>query len=241
MKHVGILADSFEGATLCYRTLCLEGTRRLGPHLHPEITLTGIAMHHMMDGWERGDYPRGAGDVPRRRRQAGGGRRGFLCLPGQYGAHCAREPRRIVRDLRPAYRRSRRRGGGKARAQEGWHPWNGLDDDRSRLSGSIGTARDRLGDPGRERPKNHPRHHFHRAYPRHYQGFFRAKPMFGSSPSWPTKAATRWLWSAPKSPCSSPLTSRLCQSSIPRACWPRRRLTSRLATRPMPSWRGGEV
>jgi len=55
MKHIGILSHSFEGATLCYRTMCLEGVRRLGPHQHPEITLTGVAMHHMLDLWERGD------------------------------------------------------------------------------------------------------------------------------------------------------------------------------------------
>lgn len=55
MKHVGILSHSFEGATLCYRTVCLEGVRRLGAHMHPEVTLTGVAMHHMLDAWERGD------------------------------------------------------------------------------------------------------------------------------------------------------------------------------------------
>ena len=55
MKHIGILAHSFEGAALCYRTICLEGVERLGPHLHPEITLTGVAMHLMMDSYERGD------------------------------------------------------------------------------------------------------------------------------------------------------------------------------------------
>ncbi len=55
MKHIGILAHSFEGAALCYRTTCLEGVRRLGPHLHPEITMTGIAMHFMMPAYERGD------------------------------------------------------------------------------------------------------------------------------------------------------------------------------------------
>jgi len=56
MKHIGILAHSFEGATLCYRETCLEGVGRLGPHFHPEITLTGIAMHFMMDAYERGDH-----------------------------------------------------------------------------------------------------------------------------------------------------------------------------------------
>jgi aspartate racemase len=56
LKHIGILAHSFEGATLCYRETCLEGVRRLGPHLHPEVTLTGVAMHFMMDAYEQGDH-----------------------------------------------------------------------------------------------------------------------------------------------------------------------------------------
>jgi len=55
--HIGILAHSAEGATLCYRTCWLEGVRRMGPHNHPEITLTGIAMHHAMPAWERMDLP----------------------------------------------------------------------------------------------------------------------------------------------------------------------------------------
>lgn len=54
-RHIGILAHSAEGATLCYRTAWLDGIARLGPHNHPQITLTGIAMHHGMDAWERGD------------------------------------------------------------------------------------------------------------------------------------------------------------------------------------------
>lgn len=53
--HIGILAHSAEGATLCYRTAWLEGIRRMGPHNHPEITLTGVAMHHALDAWDRGD------------------------------------------------------------------------------------------------------------------------------------------------------------------------------------------
>ena len=57
LKHIGILSHSFEGATLCYREICLDGIRRLGPHQHPEITMTGVAMHHMMDAWERDDRP----------------------------------------------------------------------------------------------------------------------------------------------------------------------------------------
>ena len=57
MKHIGILAHSAEGATLCYRTTWLEGVRRLGAHHHPQITMTGIAMHHALPAWEGGDLP----------------------------------------------------------------------------------------------------------------------------------------------------------------------------------------
>jgi aspartate racemase len=55
MNHIGILAHSFEGATLCFRTACLEGVQRLGSHMHPEITLTCSAMALVLDAWERGD------------------------------------------------------------------------------------------------------------------------------------------------------------------------------------------
>lgn len=55
MNHIGILAHSFEGATLCFRTACLEGVKRLGPHMHPEITMTCSPMALVLDAWERGD------------------------------------------------------------------------------------------------------------------------------------------------------------------------------------------
>ena len=53
--HVGILAHSAEGATLCYRTMWLEGIRRMGEHDHPEITLTGVPMARALDAWAAGD------------------------------------------------------------------------------------------------------------------------------------------------------------------------------------------
>jgi aspartate racemase len=57
MNHIGILAHSFEGAALCYRTMCLEGLAQLGPHQHPEITLTGRGMAAVLEEWERLDLP----------------------------------------------------------------------------------------------------------------------------------------------------------------------------------------
>jgi len=53
--HIGILAHSAEGATLCYRTAWLEGVRLMGAHNHPEITLTGVAMHELLPAWEAND------------------------------------------------------------------------------------------------------------------------------------------------------------------------------------------
>jgi aspartate racemase len=55
VKHIGILAHSFEGATLCYRTMCFEGVKRLGSHCHPEITLTGVGMAELLEAWEQND------------------------------------------------------------------------------------------------------------------------------------------------------------------------------------------
>lgn len=38
-QHIGIVACSAEGAALCYRTICAEGARLLGPHAHPEVSM----------------------------------------------------------------------------------------------------------------------------------------------------------------------------------------------------------
>lgn len=57
MKHIGILAHSFEGAALCYRTMCFEGVGRLGPHRHPEITMTGVGMADLLPAWDNNDLP----------------------------------------------------------------------------------------------------------------------------------------------------------------------------------------
>jgi aspartate racemase len=38
-RHIGIAACSAEGASLCYRTICIEGARLFGEFGHPEITM----------------------------------------------------------------------------------------------------------------------------------------------------------------------------------------------------------
>jgi aspartate racemase len=56
MKHLGILAHSTEGASLCFLTFCQEGARRLGSHVYPDVTLDYIAFGHSLPAWDAGDH-----------------------------------------------------------------------------------------------------------------------------------------------------------------------------------------
>jgi aspartate racemase len=60
-KHIGIVAVSAEGAALCYRTICVEGAKLLGPHSHPEVTMHTHSLAEYMryvDGgrWEEAGH-----------------------------------------------------------------------------------------------------------------------------------------------------------------------------------------
>jgi hypothetical protein len=55
-QHIGIVGCSAEGAALCYRTLCAEGTALLGrPHAHPEVTLHTPSLADYVDCLDRND------------------------------------------------------------------------------------------------------------------------------------------------------------------------------------------
>lgn len=56
-KHIGIIACSYEGAALCYKTICNEGSNFLGEHAHPEVSLHTLPLSEYMqfihrDEWE---------------------------------------------------------------------------------------------------------------------------------------------------------------------------------------------
>jgi aspartate racemase len=55
-QHIGIVACSAEGAALCYRTICLEGAERMGPHNHPEISLHNHSLAEYMKFISRDDW-----------------------------------------------------------------------------------------------------------------------------------------------------------------------------------------
>ncbi|MGA2849401.1 MAG: amino acid racemase [Terracidiphilus sp.] len=60
-QNIGIVACSAEGASLCYRTICAEGARVLGPHAHPEISIHSHSLADYMERIYKGDWPGVAG------------------------------------------------------------------------------------------------------------------------------------------------------------------------------------
>jgi aspartate racemase len=54
-SHIGIVACSAEGASLCYRTICAEGAKLLGPHAHPEISLHSLSLADYVACLDRND------------------------------------------------------------------------------------------------------------------------------------------------------------------------------------------
>jgi len=61
-RHIGIVACSAEGAALCYRTICVEGARLLGPHAHPEVSMHTHSLAEYVRCLERDDW-RGVGEL----------------------------------------------------------------------------------------------------------------------------------------------------------------------------------
>jgi len=55
-QHIGIVACSAEGAALCYRTVCLEGAARMGPHNHPDVSLHTHPLAQYMSFISKNDW-----------------------------------------------------------------------------------------------------------------------------------------------------------------------------------------
>ncbi len=61
-QHIGIVACSAEGAALCYKTICTEGARYLGPHAHPEVSMHTPSLAEYLQCLADGDL-QGVGDL----------------------------------------------------------------------------------------------------------------------------------------------------------------------------------
>ncbi len=53
--HIGIVACSAEGAALCYRTICADGSGLLGSHAYPEVSLHSASLAHYVKCLEAND------------------------------------------------------------------------------------------------------------------------------------------------------------------------------------------
>ena len=62
-KHIGIVAVSYEGAALCYQTICAEAAPVMGEHNHPEITMHNFAMAQYLRFVSHGDWEGVAGQL----------------------------------------------------------------------------------------------------------------------------------------------------------------------------------
>lgn len=62
VQHIGIVVCSSEGGSLCYRTICAEGAKLLGPHGHPEVTMHTPPLSDYVDCLDRNDI-QGVGDL----------------------------------------------------------------------------------------------------------------------------------------------------------------------------------
>lgn len=62
LKHIGIIACSAEGASLCYRTICAEGAELLGPHAHPEVSMHTHSLADYVVCLEKNDW-KGVGEL----------------------------------------------------------------------------------------------------------------------------------------------------------------------------------
>jgi aspartate racemase len=60
--HIGIVACSAEGASLCYRTICVEGAQFLGAHAHPEVSIHTPSLADYMQPIYRNDW-QGVGEL----------------------------------------------------------------------------------------------------------------------------------------------------------------------------------
>jgi aspartate racemase len=56
-RHIGIVACSAEGAALCYRTVCLEGSQWFGPLGHPEVSMHTQSFASYMRSIDSADWP----------------------------------------------------------------------------------------------------------------------------------------------------------------------------------------
>lgn len=80
-QHIGIVACSAEGAALCYKTICVEGARLMGPHAHPEVSMHTHSLADYVERLDRGDRAGVAGLMLSSAHKLGRAGANFLICP----------------------------------------------------------------------------------------------------------------------------------------------------------------
>ena len=62
LQHIGIVGCSAEGAALCYKTICIEGSKALGPYAHPEVSMHTPSFAEYVECLQQDDW-RGGGKL----------------------------------------------------------------------------------------------------------------------------------------------------------------------------------
>ncbi|WP_372370351.1 aspartate/glutamate racemase family protein [Candidatus Uabimicrobium sp. HlEnr_7] len=59
-KHIGIVGCSSEGAALCYKTICVEASKKLGEYEHPEVSMHTHSFGKYMKAKNNNDWQQAA-------------------------------------------------------------------------------------------------------------------------------------------------------------------------------------
>ena len=62
ISAIGLIACSYEGALLCYKSICLEAAAVMGPHAHPAISMHNHSLRDYMTCIEQDDW-KGVGQL----------------------------------------------------------------------------------------------------------------------------------------------------------------------------------
>ena len=188
-QHIGIVGCSAEGASLCYRTICVEGAALLGPHAHPEVSMHTPSLADYTACLYRDDWL-GVGDLmlasAEKLARIGAG---FLICPDNT-IHQAM-PHVLPRSPLPWLHIAEVVAQGAA--ERGFRHL-GLTGTRWLVDSEVWTSGGRAW-PSATRSTASSWTNWSAAY----SGRRRLRPSSGSSAGCRTMAATRWCWAAPRS------------------------------------------
>lgn len=159
-KHIGIVACSAEGASLCYRTICVEGAKLLGAHEHPEVSVHTHSLAQYLRFLERRDWRAVAELMDCFGKQARDNRRRVPDLSGQHDSPCAAFRPASIAVALAAHRRDCRHRSQKAGIPARGNNRNPVAGRKRIVSGEAERMRARILAANRSRASGNQPHHY---------------------------------------------------------------------------------